>query len=142
MPAKRRSAKKSPHPVDVHVGARVRVRRQMLGITQDKLGEELGLTFQQVQKYEKGANRIGASRVFEIARALDVPVQYFFDGLNGAEPSGLSEEEAEFMRVMHSPEGLEICRSFAEIKDPRVKKRVLDLVRTLAAGERAAPGKA
>lgn len=132
--------KKKPHPVDVHVGGRVRLRRMLLGMSQDKLGEALGLTFQQVQKYEKGVNRIGASRIFEISRILDVPIQYFYDEFDGV--SGRSYGFAEsagddnaFTALLQSPEGVQLCRHFAEIKDPKIRKRVLDLVRTLAEGD-------
>ncbi|GAB4520745.1 MAG: helix-turn-helix domain-containing protein [Amphiplicatus sp.] len=134
--------KKSPHPIDVHVGARVRLRRMMLGMSQDKLGEALGLTFQQVQKYEKGVNRIGASRVFELSRILDVPVQYFFDDFDrpGGQAYGFAEGESggadSFMKVLQTPEGVQLCRHFFEIKDPKVRRRVLDLVKTLADGEK------
>jgi transcriptional regulator with XRE-family HTH domain len=130
-------AKKSPHPVDVYVGGRVRFRRALVGMSQDKLGEALGLTFQQVQKYEKGVNRIGASRVFEIARILDVPIQFFFEGFDGQrEAAGFAEsDDGQFMQLLHSPEAVQLCRYFADIKDPKVKKRVLDLVKTLAEGE-------
>lgn len=129
--------KKTPHPVDVHVGGRVRLRRMMLGMSQDKLGEALGLTFQQVQKYEKGVNRIGASRIFDIAKILNVPIQFFYDDFDGR--SGQSYGFAEsgddgFMELLHSPEGVQLCRHFAEIKDPKVRKRVLELVKTLASG--------
>ena len=131
--------KKSPHPVDVHVGGRVRLRRMLLGMSQDRLGEALGLTFQQVQKYEKGVNRIGASRIFEIAKILDVPIQYFYDDFEGrpAQNYGFAEGDgdANFMQMLHSPEGVQLCRHFAEIKDPKVRKRVLDLVKTLSEGE-------
>jgi len=111
----------------------------MLGLSQDKLGEALGLTFQQVQKYEKGVNRIGASRIFELAKILEVPVQYFYDDFDGR--TGVSygfaesNEDNTFMDLLHSPEGVQLCRHFAEISDPRVRKRVLDLVKTLADGE-------
>lgn len=134
--------KKSPHPVDVHVGGRVRLRRIMLGMSQDKLGDALGLTFQQIQKYEKGVNRIGASRIFELSKILDVPVQYFYDDYDSktgasygfAETSGADDS---FMELLHSPEGVQLCRHFAEISDPKVRKRVLDLVKTLADGAKA-----
>lgn len=137
--------KKSPHPIDVHVGARVRLRRMLLGMSQDKLGDALGLTFQQIQKYEKGVNRIGASRVAEISRALDVPIQYFFDDFDGAlgRSFGFADAEAgedSFMQLLHSPEGVQLCRYFSEIQDPKVRRRVLDLVRTLAEGERHKAG--
>ncbi|MEE2690128.1 MAG: helix-turn-helix transcriptional regulator [Pseudomonadota bacterium] len=132
--------KKSPHPIDVHVGGRVRLRRMLIGMSQDKLGDALGLTFQQIQKYEKGVNRIGASRIFEISRVLDVPIQFLFDDFDGTSPSyGLAEsapEDDSFMQLLHSPEGVQLCRHFADIKDPKVRRRVLDLVKTLADGEK------
>lgn len=131
-------AKKTPHPVDVHVGGRVRLRRMLLGMSQDKLGEALGLTFQQIQKYEKGINRIGASRVFEISKILDVPIQFFYDDLSGrtGQSYGFAEADGDdsFMQLLHSPEGVQLCRHFADIGDPRVRRRVLDLVKTLAEG--------
>ncbi|NWG72217.1 MAG: helix-turn-helix transcriptional regulator [Parvularculaceae bacterium] len=125
---------RKPHPVDVHVGGRVRMRRMMLGLSQDKLGDALGLTFQQIQKYEKGSNRIGASRIFELARILKVPVQYFYDDFSAEEGSyGFAEGQQEsFMELLHSPEGVQLCRHFAEIKDPKVRRKVLDLVKTLS----------
>jgi transcriptional regulator with XRE-family HTH domain len=133
--------KRSPHPVDIHVGARVRLRRMLLGMSQDKLADALGLTFQQIQKYEKGVNRIGASRVFEISHILNVPIQYFFDDFEGArgDSYAFSENgggEDTFMQLLHSPDGVQLCRHFAEIQDPKVRRRVLDLVKTLAGGER------
>jgi len=130
--------RKSAHPVDIHVGGRVRLRRIMLGLSQDKLGDALGLTFQQVQKYEKGVNRIGASRIFELSKILEVPVQYFYDDFDSR--TGVSYGFAEtsgndaFMELLHSPEGVQLCRHFADISDAKVRKRVLDLVKTLADG--------
>jgi transcriptional regulator with XRE-family HTH domain len=138
------SEDKKPHPVDVHVGGRVRLRRTMLGISQDKLGEGLGLTFQQVQKYEKGVNRIGASRLFEISHLLNVPVQFFYDGFASMERGvyGFAEGETDddggaFMNLLKSPEGIQLCKAFAEIGDPKVRRRVVDLVKTLADGAKA-----
>jgi transcriptional regulator with XRE-family HTH domain len=131
-------AKKTPHPVDVHVGGRVRLRRMLLGMSQDKLGEALGLTFQQIQKYEKGINRIGASRVFEMSNILDVPIQFFYDDFSGRAGHSYGFAEADddnFMQLLHSPEGVQLCRHFAGIGDPKVRRRVLDLVKTLAEGE-------
>ncbi|MEL7490544.1 MAG: helix-turn-helix transcriptional regulator [Pseudomonadota bacterium] len=133
---------KSPHPVDVHVGARVKLRRTLIGMSQDKLGEALGLTFQQIQKYEKGVNRIGASRVFEISKILDVPIQYLFDDYDyssNAPAQGFAEGngDASFMELLNTPDGVQLCRYYAEIEDPKVKKRVLDLVRAIAEGEKA-----
>ena len=132
--------KKSPHPIDAHVGGRVRLRRMVVGMSQDKLGELLGLTFQQVQKYEKGVNRIGASRLFDLSRILEVPIQFFFDDFDSQtnRSYGFAESPAEdsVMQLLHTPEGVELCRYFAEIRDPKVRKRVLDLVRTLSEGEK------
>lgn len=131
---------KTPHPIDVHVGARVKLRRTLLGMSQDKLGEALGLTFQQVQKYEKGVNRIGASRVFEISKILDVPIQYLFDDFEGAQgmAAGFGEGDGgdvSFMDLLNTPDGVQLCRYYSEIEDPKVKKRVLDLVKAIAEGE-------
>jgi transcriptional regulator with XRE-family HTH domain len=133
--------KQRPHPIDVHVGGRLRLRRMLLGLSQDQLGKSIGLTFQQIQKYEKGVNRIGASRVFELSKVLDVPVQYFYDEFGG--PAGRSfgfaetDEDDGFMELLRTPEGVALCRHFAEIKDQKVRKRVLDLVKTLADQEPA-----
>lgn len=128
------------NPVDVHVGGRVRLRRMLLGMSQEKLGESLGLTFQQVQKYEKGANRIGASRLFELARILGVNVQYFFEELSGPEAAlakgagGFAETSGDdyLIEFLNSREGIELNRAFLRIKDPRARRAVLELVRSLA----------
>ena len=105
----------------------------------DALGKALGLTFQQIQKYEKGVNRIGASRIFELSQLLDVPIQYFYEdyGDGGARVPGMAEPDAgeAFMKLVNSPEGVELCRYFSKIKDQKVKKRVLDLVKTIAETE-------
>lgn len=130
-----------PNPVDVHVGARVRLRRTLLGMSQEKLGEALGLTFQQVQKYERGANRVGASRLFDLSRVLDVPVSFFFDDMSteveALSPrliSGLSEEPSSFEAdPMTKRETLELVRAYYRITDPQVRRRVLDLAKALAA---------
>lgn len=134
--------KKIPNPIDRYVGSRVRMRRVILGMSQEKLGEALGLTFQQVQKYEKGANRIGASRLQQISRTLDVPPAFFFEGApsfeasSGPEPSCLGVAEdlnagyvADFLS---SAEGLHLNMAFARIHDPKVRKRIVDLVSALA----------
>jgi transcriptional regulator with XRE-family HTH domain len=127
-----------PNPIDVHVGARVRLRRTMLSLSQEKLGEAIGVTFQQVQKYEKGSNRIGASRLEAIARFLDVPVSFFFKdapGMPEAEVKGPGFAEdldaLELVRMLRNPEMRELARAFTSISDPKVRKRILDLVRTL-----------
>lgn len=138
--ATRRAKKRQgPNPIDVHVGSRMRLRRMILGISQDKLGQSLGLTFQQIQKYEKGVNRIGAGRLFDLAELLDVPIQFFFDDYGdmiGA-PAGLAESDPgdAFMELLSSPEGVQLCRYFSSIKDQQVKKRVLDLVKSIAETE-------
>jgi len=132
-----RSARKA-NPVDMHVGTRVRMRRMLLGMSQEKLGELLGLTFQQVQKYEKGVNRIGASRLYELSKVLDVPVQYFYDEVPGTDSSdtaieGFSESaDAYVTDVLSSRDGLELTKAFARITDSRVRRSIVDLVRTLA----------
>lgn len=136
--AEARNARKA-NPIDVHVGTRVRMRRMLLGMNQEKLGELLGLTFQQVQKYEKGINRIGASRLFEIAKVLDVSVQYFYDqapGGNaaGASAAGFAESSGEsyVADVLSSRDGLELNKAFARIDDARVRRSIVELVRSLA----------
>jgi transcriptional regulator with XRE-family HTH domain len=135
------SEKKQPNPVDVYVGSRVRMRRMMLGMTQEKLGDQLGITFQQVQKYEKGANRIGASRLQQISRILDVPVAFFFEDVQHAtEPAGAFAEErpASYIPptvVSHSDDAA-LTKAFSRISDPRVRRRVIDLVETLADSHR------
>ncbi|RZO68245.1 MAG: XRE family transcriptional regulator [Parvularculaceae bacterium] len=130
---------KKPHPIDIHVGARVRMRRTMLGMSQDKLGDSLGLTFQQIQKYEKGVNRIGASRLFEIAKVLEIPIQFLFEDFDSFTntPYGFAEnapdsDSSMLMDFLSSPEGIQLCRHFAQIEDPRVRRRVIDLVKTLS----------
>lgn len=131
--------KKKPNPVDVHVGSRVRLRRTMLGMSQEKLGESLGITFQQIQKYEKGSNRVGASRLQRISEVLNVPVSYFFDDLAGAgtgspglrEPSG-PDYVVDFLSTA---EGLQLNRAFVKITDPKVRRRIIDLVRSLGDAE-------
>lgn len=127
--------KKKPNPIDVHVGSRIRLRRNMVGMSQEKLGEHLGITFQQIQKYEKGTNRVGASRLQAIASILEVPVSFLFEGAPGASPAeGLSEESSTTYVVdfLSSSEGLQLNRAFARIPDPAVRRRIIDLVRALA----------
>ncbi len=128
---------KKPNPIDIHVGSRVRLRRMLLSMSQEKLGDQMGLTFQQIQKYEKGTNRIGASRLYHISQILDVPVQFFFDDAplaanQGAD--GMSEPKMEnfLYEFISTRDGLELIRAFVSIADPKVRKRVVDLVRTLS----------
>lgn len=125
---------KRPNPTDVYVGSRVRLRRKMLGLSQEKLGEKLGITFQQIQKYEKGTNRVGASRLQAMAGALDVPVSFFFpDSSPSVEGMGMQEEGAAFMMdFMSTSEGLELSRDFLRIRSPKLRRRLVELVRALA----------
>lgn len=129
-----------PNPVDVHVGSRVRLRRTLLGMSQEKLGEAIGLTFQQVQKYERGANRIGASRLFNLSQVLDVPVSFFFDDMprEAADAPVLGEEDDEERVVEFEPdpmakrETLELVRAYYRITDPGVRKRLFELTKAVA----------
>ncbi|WP_062014644.1 helix-turn-helix domain-containing protein [Aureimonas sp. AU4] len=127
--------KKQPNPIDVHVGARVRLRRTMTGMSQEKLGEHLGITFQQIQKYEKGTNRIGASRLQKIAEVLNASVSYFFEGAPGEEDKavGLREPNADYIvDMLSTSEGMQLTRAFSRIRNPKIRRRLLDLIRSLA----------
>lgn len=125
--------RKPPNPVDVHVGARVRMRRMLIGMSQEKLGDSLGLTFQQVQKYEKGSNRIGASRLYQIGSVLGVPIEFFFEGLERGQPVDGAGHGAQFdTELLSSAEGIQLNSAFFAISDPRLRKRILDLVKVLA----------
>jgi transcriptional regulator with XRE-family HTH domain len=130
--------KKKPNPIDTHVGSRVRLRRNMLGMSQEKLGESLGITFQQIQKYEKGTNRVGASRLQAISTILNVPVSFFFEDAPGVPTAtgGMSEPNSTSFVVdfLNSAEGLQLNRAFAKISDAKVRRKLVDLVRTLAEG--------
>jgi transcriptional regulator with XRE-family HTH domain len=131
------------NPMDVHVGSRVRLRRMLLGMSQEKLGEHLGLTFQQVQKYEKGVNRIGASRLFDLAKVLGVPVQFFYDEApTGAQHAGAAlpgfaeqPDESYVVEFLGTREGLELNKAFARVTDPKVRRSIVDHVRALAGDE-------
>ena len=135
-----------PSPVDVHVGARIRLRRTLLGLSQERLGEALGLTFQQIQKYERGVNRVGASRLFDLSRVLDVPISFFYDNMPGGAAlqsnaassvqqklSGFSEQAATFGddSLAGSRETLDLMRAYYRIKDPAIRKRVVDLMKSM-----------
>ena len=141
-PRRRRGG--GPHPIDVHVGGRIRLRRTLLGLSQEKLGEMIGLTFQQVQKYERGSNRVGASRLFDLSRVLDVPMSFFFEDMDEQAPTkpsrrrGAAAEE----RASHAAGGsagapiakretLELVRAYYRIDDAEVRKRVFDLVKAM-----------
>ena len=129
-------AKKAPNPIDKHVGSRVRMRRMMLAMSQEKLGDALGLTFQQVQKYEKGTNRIGASRLQQISHILQVPVAFFFEGapnLQGQDgPRTDAPSPAYVSDFLATSEGLALTKAFMKIKVPKLRRRILDLVEEIA----------
>jgi transcriptional regulator with XRE-family HTH domain len=132
---------KAPHPVDKYVGSRVRMRRIMLSMSQEKLGEALGLTFQQVQKYEKGTNRVGASRIQQIAEILQIPVSFLFEGgpsgtvnadgtIEGPSPSYVSD-------FLATSEGLALTRAFTRISDAKLRRSIVELVEQIASHESA-----
>lgn len=123
------------HPVDVYVGKRLRLKRTLLGLSQEAIGNAIGVTFQQIQKYERGINRMGASRLYDFARALGVPVSYFFDGYNTESPAyGMAEGEAPAFDNDQMPnrETVEMMRAYYRIKNPTQRKRVLDLMKAMA----------
>jgi transcriptional regulator with XRE-family HTH domain len=135
-------AKKAPNPIDKHVGSRVRMRRMMLSMSQEKLGDALGLTFQQVQKYEKGTNRIGASRLQQIANILQVPVSFFFEGAphvpgtGRLEGMGEAPSPAYVSDFLATSDGLALTKAFTRIHDPKLRRRIVDLVEQIAASEK------
>lgn len=129
-----------PNPIDIHVGARIRLRRTLLGMSQQKLGEAIGLTFQQVQKYERGTNRVGSSRMHELSRVLDVPVGYFFEEM----AAGTAEQGRQHSQGVATPatasgdkdpmtrrETLELVRAYYRITYPKVRKRLFEMTKTL-----------
>ncbi len=137
---KKQTSRRGPHPIDIHVGFRVRLRRNLLGMNQTDLGKALGVAYQQIQKYERGVNRVGASRLFNLGRALDVPVSFFFEDLSPAAAGGgkrrvrgLSEAPAAVFEpdLLSKRETVELIRAYYRITDPRVRKRVLDLLQAL-----------
>ncbi len=135
--------KKAPvsraNPVDVHVGRRLRMRRILLGLSQEKLGDSIGLTFQQIQKYEHGTNRISASRIYDLAQVLDVPVSFFFDNMDesiaGQSPRHFRHSD-EIPKIAADPmdkrETLELVRAYSNIEDPRVRQKIVDLMKAVA----------
>lgn len=134
------SGPRSPNPVDIHVGARVRLRRKILRLSQEKLGDELGVTFQQVQKYERGANRVGASRLWKLSEILDVPVSFFYDGLSteyggqSDSPALLSESPDQSPIVydfINSTDGVSLAKAILKIKNKAVRRQILELARAL-----------
>ena len=138
MPFNKHAARK-PNPVDVHVGTRVRMRRQVLKMSQEKLGDQLGVTFQQVQKYERGANRVGASRLWKMSQVMDVPVGFFFDGLTGGYDGSLGFDEDDELPIVYdfinSTDGVNLAKAVSGIKNKAVRRQVLQLARSLSTNE-------
>jgi transcriptional regulator with XRE-family HTH domain len=135
------AAKKAPNPIDKYVGSRVRMRRMMLGMSQEKLGNALGLTFQQVQKYEKGTNRIGASRLQQISNILQVPVSFFFDGapdISTTRANELSEAPSPLYVAdfLATSDGLALTRAFMRINDSKLRRKIVELVEQMAGGSK------
>jgi transcriptional regulator with XRE-family HTH domain len=131
---------RSANPVDTHVGSRIRVRRQVLKMSQEKLGDELGVTFQQVQKYERGTNRVGASRLWRLAEVLSVPVSFFFDGLTGKNEFDTGQfAEGDQTPIVYdfikSSDGVALATAVSKIKNKAVRRQILELARSLAASE-------
>jgi len=129
---------RSSNPIDVHVGTRIRMRRQILNMSQEKLGEALGVTFQQVQKYERGTNRVGASRLWAISRVLDVPISFFYDGLENDfqyEQAAENDQMPIIYDFINSSDGVALAKAVSKIKNKAVRRQILELARSLAAGE-------
>jgi len=118
-------------PIDIHVGSRIRLRRTLMKLTLESLGESLGLSFQQVQKYESGANRVGSARLHDLSRVLDVPISYFFDGMA---PEMASRDDTRDSGFIVSSETVELVRAYDRIPDAAVRKRVFDLIKALSPG--------
>jgi transcriptional regulator with XRE-family HTH domain len=122
-----------PNPVDRHVGLRIRMRRKELGISQERLAEAIGLTFQQVQKYERAANRVSASKLWEMSRALSTTIGYFYEGLGDAiERPGSNLPRESMQDFLLTPEGIELAAAFPKIAKGKVRRKILDLVRAMA----------
>jgi len=131
---------RSPNPVDRHVGLRIRLRRKEIGISQERLAEAIGLTFQQIQKYERAANRVSASKLWEMSRALSTNIGYFYEGLpDTPAPVGADKPRDAVQEFLLTPEGIELATSFPQIPRGRVRRRILDLVRALANQPDATP---
>lgn len=139
MAADKKKTKGTPDSVDVHVGQRLRVRRSLLGLSQEKLAEAIGLTFQQIQKYERGMNRISAGRLFQFSKILQVPVSYFYDNMleeKNLQAYGLSDNSQEGFKsaqdLVNSKETLELIRTYYSIEDPELRKETIRFMKTMA----------
>jgi len=138
---KKQPSRKGPHPIDVHVGSRVRLRRNLLGLTMQTLAKAVGVAYQQLQKYEWGVNRISASRLFNLSQVLDVPISFFFDDLSPAaagagrkrRAKGFSEAPATALDfdVLSNRENIKLIRAYYRVTDPQLRKRVLDLLEAI-----------
>lgn len=133
-------APRSPNPVDIHVGTRVRLRRQILKMSQEKLGDQLGVTFQQVQKYERGTNRVGASRLWKMSQVMEVPVSFFYDGLKEDADVPVTEfaendQTPIVYDFINSSDGVSLAMAVSKIKNKAVRRQVLELARALASAE-------
>jgi len=130
---------RAPNPIDRHVGLRIRLRRRELGVSQERLADSIGLTFQQVQKYERAANRVSASKLWEMAKALSTSITYFYEGLGDPSPAReeAESETSDIQAFLMTPEGMELAALFPQIRRARVRRRLLDLVRAMAEEEAA-----
>lgn len=132
--------KGTPNEMDVHVGKRLRVRRSLLGLSQEKLAESIGLTFQQIQKYERGTNRVSAGRLFELSKILDVPVSYFFEqygqpSQNSSGNLGLADNDQEKFKqedIMSRKETLELVRVYYSVEDPEARKDIIKFIKSMS----------
>jgi transcriptional regulator with XRE-family HTH domain len=139
----RMASKGMPNPIDVHVGARIRLRRTLLGMSQEKLADHIGLTFQQVQKYERGTNRVSSSRLFDLCRVLNVPIAYFYDEMDGSvanqSPAKLQGKAPARIDLEHDPatkrETLELVRAYYAIEDRGVRQKLTNMIRAIGQGE-------
>jgi transcriptional regulator with XRE-family HTH domain len=134
-----------PHPVDVYVGRRLRQKRTFLGMSQEAVGKHIGVTFQQIQKYERGINRMGASRLYDFSKALSVPVSYFFEGFgdyevdhSGALVAAENTASAYEPEAISNRETLEVMRAYYRIKNPALRKRIVELIKAMAVEDTAA----
>lgn len=133
---------KKPNPIDVYVGDRIKLRRNMLGLSQEKLGDALGVTFQQVQKYEKGTNRVGASRLQAVSKILQVPVEFFFEDApdvsgsgKGAQITNMDAQASSHLEFLATNEGVKLNREFNRIKNPKLRAKAIEMIKAMADAE-------